>query len=79
MADDQTINLNHNAAQCLQQTRSLGSTTIQNICSGKTYEVPWGSADWLLCFFLIAAGLVIVTLFAVMAVGFAAMIWRDVT
>ena len=73
MDKDQTINFNHNAAECLQKTNGLGSTTIQNICNGKTFVVPWGGADWFgaLAMFMIAA------LFVVLIGGFAKMLWYD--
>ena len=50
-------------AECIREIHSIGVTHVQNICSGKMVDVPWGSMDWLL-----AAGVGLLVAFAVILV-----------
>jgi len=52
MNPDQTINWN--AAECLQKTNHWGLTIVQNICNGKSFDVPWGSWDFVLALLAVA-------------------------
>lgn len=45
------INLNtttFNLAQCLKETHNWGSTIYNNICSGITATVEWGTVDYVI-------------------------------
>lgn len=59
---DQTINLNHNAAQCIKSTIHFGYTTYHNICKGTLTTVDWGFFDWLGTILLCLGGLGLVLL-----------------
>lgn len=48
MNPDQTINLNQNAAQCIQTASSFGHTAYTNICNGQVHIVEWGGIDWVI-------------------------------
>ena len=53
MSNQQTIDLNQNAAQCIQNAISYGYNTYYNICSGASTVVPWGFVDYALWTFLL--------------------------
>lgn len=36
--------LNANINQCIKAIEYIGHTTYLNICNGKSYDVPWGTA-----------------------------------
>mgnify|MGYP007023449488 FL=1 len=38
--------------QCLKTISNFGSTTYQNICTGDSYIVSWGSIDWMKYIFM---------------------------
>ncbi len=71
----ETLNLNVDAKtleQCLKSVSDFGGTTYQNICTGASNFVAWGSVDWVLTVFilLIALGSVMFLL---------SMLWKLVT
>lgn len=55
MDPNQTINLNHNAAECIKSAARLTETFYQNICTGASYTVPYGGVDYILGSLLILA------------------------
>jgi len=57
---ENTVNLNHNAAECIKSASSFGYTTFTNICNGTTTRVDWGALDW----FLTLAGVSLIGAFA---------------
>jgi hypothetical protein len=72
MNPDQTLNLNHNSAQCIKEAYKFGSTVYTNICSGKVSVVDWGGADWTFTIFLLIFG----TALAIGALFFVASVIR---
>ena len=46
---DETINLNHNAAECIHSATKFGEDVYYNICNGSVNHIPWGGVNWLLC------------------------------
>jgi hypothetical protein len=73
MDKDQTINFNHNAAECIKGTYKLGSTIYKNICNGSISTVDWGGTDWLFAFLLTIFAIAIILI----VLGFAKVIWKD--
>lgn len=73
MNQDQTINLNHNAAECIKTISRFGSTTYNNICSGSSVTLDWGSVDWAMCIFLVIFGVS----FLALLMSFAFIMIRD--
>lgn len=54
LPEDINVNLDSKTLeQCLKGVSDFGGTTYQNICTGETNYVDWGSADWFLVVFLI--------------------------
>lgn len=45
--NESTINLNHNAAECIKSAAKFGETVYTNICNGIVSTVAWGGVDWL--------------------------------
>lgn len=42
------IDLNQqNLEACLKEVNNIGGTIYQNICTGQSNYVPWGTGDWL--------------------------------
>lgn len=62
MNPDQTINFNHNAAECIKSTSKIGETIYMNICNGSISSVPWGGADWIIFIFLCGMALCVLAL-----------------
>lgn len=60
---DETINLNHNSAYCIQSASHFGYTIYQNICTGVISKVDWGGVDWALCVMGLAAITLILLMF----------------
>lgn len=56
MNQDQVINLNQNASDCIKSANKFGETVYTNICNGNVSHVMWGGADWALALFLIGLG-----------------------
>lgn len=42
----ETQTVNANVVQCLKEINEIGSTAVQNICTGSVAHVPWGVMDW---------------------------------
>jgi hypothetical protein len=59
---DQTIDLNHNSAQCIQTASHFGSTVYYNICDGTQHVVAWGGVDWVGTALLFGVGIAIIIL-----------------
>ncbi len=51
---EQTVNLNHNAAQCIKSYMNWGETVYVNICTHTSQSVQWGSVDYFLAMFMSA-------------------------
>lgn len=62
MNPDQTITLNHNAAECIKSVSNFGFTTYHNICNGTSVNVPWGMVDMVLGSMLCASLLLLLFL-----------------
>lgn len=45
---EQTLNLNHNSAECIKSAARLTGTFYQNICNGQTSFVPYGVWDYVI-------------------------------
>jgi len=73
MNQDQVINLNQNAANCIHSATSFGETVYTNICNGNVSHITWGGADWVLCFFLFG----LCAAFGLFLTAFAVMLFRD--
>lgn len=43
--------------QCLKTIYNFGSNTYQNICTGQSYVVNWGSLDWVMTVALAIIGI----------------------
>jgi hypothetical protein len=41
---DQTFNANL-VTECIKAVKQIGYTRYVNICTGTTYDVPWGAMD----------------------------------
>lgn len=65
----QDVNLNLNHADCLRSVSDFGKTTVHNICTGTTSEVPWGSLDWTVIVTVLFAGAAVVVFFFVMFIS----------
>lgn len=61
------MDINANVAQCLNSAMHLGFTRVHNICSGTTYDVPWGTVDWIAFMGAIAFFGCLFTVFAALA------------
>jgi hypothetical protein len=59
MTEENTINFNQNQIDCQKSQSYWGTTTYVNVCTGKTYNVQWGSMDYVGVGFALAIGLVI--------------------
>lgn len=57
---DATINLNHNAAECIKSATKLTGTLYYNICDGTQHLVPFGMVDYLIGGLLILSLAVVV-------------------
>lgn len=73
MNQDQTINLNHNAAECIKSASKFGETIYTNICNGNVSHVVWGGVDWAGMLILMALGVG----FLLMLLAFGFSIIRD--
>lgn len=71
MNGEQTFNLNQ--AECIKSWTDFGMDHYQNICSGKVWDVPWGSADWALALFVCGFGIFVL----LMILGFIAAVVRE--
>lgn len=63
----ESANINLNIDQrtlqaCLKEVSNIGSTTYQNICTGQSAVVAWGTQDWMLSIFLFSMAAVLVGL-----------------
>ena len=61
----ENLNLNidsQNLDQCLKEICNFGGTTYQNICTGQSNYVQWGSVDWLGGIILVALGICFVVM-----------------
>ncbi len=61
-----TIDANLNNSNCIQSATNLTYVHYQNICTGKSYDVPMGSLDM--------AGILFV---AVLVIGFGTFIYKN--
>ena len=64
---NEALDLNLNAAQCIQSATHWGSTTYLNICKGTTVSMPWGEVDYALTVVGLGAVAAIVIMFLSMA------------
>lgn len=71
--NEQSIELNHNQAECIKSAMGWGETVYKNICSGKSEVVVWGSMDYGFAVMLIVIGIGFCTLI----IGFLLMFIRD--
>jgi len=71
---DATVNLNHNAAECIKSASHFGYTTYANICNQTTYDLAWGGVDWLACILLFILGLGV----CLLMLGFAAFLIHEI-
>jgi len=65
MADETNLNF----AECIKETSDFGVTHVHNVCSGTLTHLQWGSADWTTAVLLCIAGVVVIGLFASLAVS----------
>lgn len=71
MNGEQSFNLNQ--ADCIKSWSDFGMEHYQNICSGKMWDVPWGSFDWS----IVAVGICIFVVVGLFFLGIVADIVRN--